>query len=410
MFNSLKSTNILRIVSPDLIVVGHSGFTAINRNVYNKLAKCGWHVELVIPQFIPSFKNRGADPKRPEDPTIHWVKVRGSNQRFWFFEGMIDILKFRRPRAVLLEADPASRLAISLSIWANRENIPLLCYTNENTITPFWRSVFKADVPAAARTLRSLLMTRLTRGAVTRVFVLCDAAAASMAVLGFKDRTYKMPLGFDSEIFHPDPEARELIRARLGLRYPVIAYIGRMVPGKGVEFLIEALSGMLNLDWHLLIDDFNSSEQGDYADQIEKQLAANPAVAARTQRFHADHFEVAAYMNASDMLVAPSCLPEQYGRVLAEAMACGKVVVASDAGAYPELVGDCGVIFPKANTEALMNTLRDLLQNPSMRSHFESAAAARAIQELSMSTQIAILDRHVGNLLSSGCADTIEQS
>jgi glycosyltransferase involved in cell wall biosynthesis len=384
---------------PDLIVVGHAGFIAINRNVYVLLGNRGWRLELIIPQSIPCLQLLLADPKRAEDPPIHWVKVKGSNQRFWNFDGLTNILKARRPRAVFLEADPASMLAITLSRWTRRNRIPLLCYTNENTIAPLWGSLLRAQFPAAARTFRSLLMTSLTRSAVSRVFVLCNAAVESMKVLGFRNRIFKMPLGFDPAVFHPNPEARARIRTRHNLQSPVIAYVGRMIQGKGMEFLIEALGMLMDLDWHFLVDDFSSAESGDYADRIQKQIAANPRLAARTQRFHADHFEIAAYMNAADIIVAPSCLPEQYGRVLAEAMACGKVVVASDAGAYPELIGDCGIIVSQANSQALVAVLRRLLINPSLGRELGTRAAARALKALSLEVQVNIIDQHLKEAL-----------
>jgi glycosyltransferase involved in cell wall biosynthesis len=389
------------VVRPDLMVVGHSGFTAINRNVYVALAVLGWRLELVIPQYIPSQKSRQADPKRADDPPIHWVKVKGSNSRFWSFEGLQTVLKTRKPRAIYLEGDPASSLATTMARWARRNNVPLICYTIENMITPLFRSVFCADFRAATRTFRSLLMTGLTRSATARVFVLSDASVESMKVLGFSGRIFKMPLGYDPEIFRPNREAREKIRARHNLRAPVVAYIGRMIPGKGVEFLIEALEKLMDLEWHFLMDDFTSSVPGDYADRIQGQIAANPRLAARTQKFHADHYEVAAYMNAVDIVVAPSCLPEQYGRVLAEAMACGKIVIATNAGAYPELVRDYGIIVKQKDSEALAAALRPFLLDQSLGGILGAKASAMALRDLSIDAQVKIIDRHLNDILGS---------
>ena len=399
---TLVTSDPSRVDAPDLLVVGHSGFIAINRNIYVRLKTRGWRVELVIPQHIPSLHPRPADPKRAEDPPIHWIEIKGSNQRFWQFDGLANILRIRRPRAIFLEADPASALAITLSKWARQNKTPLLCSTNENTIAPLIESILRARFLAAARTFRSLLMTSLTRNAIVQVFVLCNAAADSMKVLGFGDKVLKMPLGFDPAVFHPDKCARERIRSRYNLRFPVISYFGRVVPGKGLELLIEALGKMMDLDWHFLIDDFPSNEGRDYAGKVQTKIANNPALVARTQKFHADHYEIAAYMNAADIIVAPSCLPEQYGRVLAEAMACGKTVVASDAGAYPELIGDCGIIIPQANVEALTTTLRRIVLDVSLREDLGKRSSRRAVQFLSMDVQMDIIEQRLKELLPTG--------
>jgi glycosyltransferase involved in cell wall biosynthesis len=386
-------------VRPDFLVVGHAGFTAINRNVYVCLARQGWSVEMAIPRFVPGF-DRAADPQRPEDPPIHWVKIGGiTNQRFWNFNGVTDVLERRHPRAIFLEADPASRLAIRVSKWARRNGVPLLCYTNENNLISLGRSLFHARLPAAVRTLRSMLLARFSRPGIAHVFVVCNAAANSMKILGFKDRISKMPLGIDPSVFHVDAEARQRIRTQKNLHAPVITYIGRISEGKGIEYLIEALGMLVNLEWHFLIDDFSSAERGDYADRIQKMIGTNPSLAARLQRFHADHYEIADYINAADIIVAPSCLPEQYGRILAEAMACGKLVVASDAGAYSEIVGDCGIIVPMADTSALATALRRALENPSLAAELGRKAATRAHDELTIDVQAGIIARELQETL-----------
>jgi glycosyltransferase involved in cell wall biosynthesis len=385
---------------PDILVVGHSCFTSVNRNIYIRLAERGWRVELVVPQYLPMWHQSPADPRRAQDPPIHWIKVSGSHQRFWRFKGLRAVLERRLPRAVYLEGDPATFLAISVARWARRHQVPLLCYTNENSLLPVGETVRRIRVPTALRTLRSLFLVRFTRDVVAHTLVLSNASLQSMTVLGFGDRASKMPLGFDDAIFHPDAEARKRIRAKHKLQKPVVAYVGRFGPGKGVEFLVEALEQVLDIEWDFLLDDFR--KVGDYASRIYERIAANPRLAARTQRFHADHYEIADYMNAFDVVVAPSCLREQYGRVLAEAMACGKVVIAADSGAYPEIVGDCGIIVPKGDAKALAQALRRVLTAPSIRSELGSKAAIRAAQELSIDVQLRIIHQRLEDSLS-GC-------
>src|SRR4051812_47190533 len=102
---------------PDLIVVGHAGFASINRNVYVELNARGLRTELVLPRHLPGLDG-AADPERKQDPPIHWVHIKGTNQRFWDFDLLLEILDSRRPRTLLLEGDPASRLAIKMARWA----------------------------------------------------------------------------------------------------------------------------------------------------------------------------------------------------------------------------------------------------------------------------------------------------
>ena len=81
--------------------------------------------------------------------------------------------------------------------------------------------------------------------------------------------------------------------------------------------------------------------------------------------FDATHREIPDYMKAADIVVLPSISTptwrEQYGRVIPEAMACGKIVVGSSSGAIPEVIGDSGFVFPEGNVRALAALLRSLL-------------------------------------------------
>ncbi|MBT8365263.1 MAG: glycosyltransferase, partial [Deltaproteobacteria bacterium] len=66
-----------------------------------------------------------------------------------------------------------------------------------------------------------------------------------------------------------------------------------------------------------------------------------------------------------DMLVLPS-LNEGMGRVLVEAMAAGKPVVASNTGGIPDLVkhGHNGLLVPPGNERALAASIGQLIDNP----------------------------------------------
>jgi glycosyltransferase involved in cell wall biosynthesis len=106
-----------------------------------------------------------------------------------------------------------------------------------------------------------------------------------------------------------------------------------------------------------------------------------------------------AVMNAADIVAAPSIWKEQYGRVVPEAMACGRALVVSDIGAMPELLGDCGVKIPCGNVEALSVALRRLLQDETERMRIGRRAALRARDELGIGTQADIVERTLAEFL-----------
>ena len=78
------------------------------------------------------------------------------------------------------------------------------------------------------------------------------------------------------------------------------------------------------------------------------------------------------------LVVVPS-LYEGFGLPAVEAMACGTPVVASAAGALPEVmaVGDAGTLVPPADAEALAKAIAELLAAPEARARLSARARPR---------------------------------
>jgi glycosyltransferase involved in cell wall biosynthesis len=210
----------------------------------------------------------------------------------------------------------------------------------------------------------------------------------------------KIPLGFDPAVFYPDETARASIRRKLGLHFPVIAYFGRLVPEKGVHLIVEALKNLRSFNWHFMLDKFDL-----YANPYNKQidiLIKEAGIEDRVVYIDADHFEIAAYMNAADVVVIPSVSTpswkEQYGRVAPEAMACGKLVIAAKSGALPELVGDAGMLFDEGDVVQLTSLLEKFLKEPEGFHHFSQKATERANGLLSIPMQAAAYERRISEL------------
>ena len=78
---------------------------------------------------------------------------------------------------------------------------------------------------------------------------------------------------------------------------------------------------------------------------------------------------VSGFMRDSvDIVVHTSIKPEPFGLVLAEAMAAGRPIVASDSGACPEIVehGKSGLLFEPGDPSSLAKQLNRLLSSPEL--------------------------------------------
>ena len=95
--------------------------------------------------------------------------------------------------------------------------------------------------------------------------------------------------------------------------------------------------------------------------------------------------QLANYYQQSDVFVFPSVCHEAFGMPLAEAMVAGLPVVASDGGAFPELVEDekTGLIVKRSDADALAEAIIKLLSDSSLRDSMGKLGCETAIKRFS---------------------------
>jgi glycosyltransferase involved in cell wall biosynthesis len=190
-------------------------------------------------------------------------------------------------------------------------------------------------------------------------------AGSTTAAEVWRRKGYAGPLavipqfGVDPDIFlpaeHDAPPAH----------IPHIAYAGRLVPEKGVDLLLEVLSG-LDGPWRATI-------QGNGPEEARlRALAEHYDLTARvTFCPPVPSVDMPAFYQTLDVFVLPSRTQEnwteQFGRVLVEAMACGVAVVGSAAGEIAHVIGDAGIVFPENDVAALRAALARLIHDPDLR-------------------------------------------
>ena len=89
--------------------------------------------------------------------------------------------------------------------------------------------------------------------------------------------------------------------------------------------------------------------------------------------------ELLGLYGAATGLVLPS-LAEGFGLPALEALACGTPVVASDAGALPEVIGDTGLFFDPCDASSLDAALRRILSDADLRGDLARRGPVRAAQ------------------------------
>lgn len=189
-----------------------------------------------------------------------------------------------------------------------------------------------------------------------------------------------VPNGADAQVFMPRDHAEA--RRRLGIppEGPVISYVGKLVPRKGVDTLVEAM-GILaarSAGAPRLV----MAGIGGMREPLE-QRAAELGVADRiTWLGKVPHDDVGWVMSAGDVFVLPS-LSEGLPTVVCEAMACGLPVVATAVDGTPEIVDDpaTGLLVQPHDAGGLAAALARVLDHPDMARAMAAEALRRSEAE-----------------------------
>jgi glycosyltransferase involved in cell wall biosynthesis len=176
------------------------------------------------------------------------------------------------------------------------------------------------------------------------------------------------PQGVDTAVFHAlEPHSPQGIFT--------IGFVGRFVPEKGIDVLLDAVRQLGQPARVRLIG--NGPQRG----QLEELAGSAGVGVSFVAPVPPDRLP--ALYRQLDVLVLPSrttpLWKEQFGRVLVEAMACGLPVVGSDSGAIPEVIGDAGLTFPEGDAVALADTLRRLIASPELRAELSRRGGERVL-------------------------------
>ncbi len=216
--------------------------------------------------------------------------------------------------------------------------------------------------------------------------LLCDSVSvASMRLreecvhLGVNPRRIVMaPVGADLELFHPAVSGIR-IREEYGLSGPMVSYLGQLHGGQYAEQFIRAAKIVLN---HLPRVTFMVIGGGYRLEELKKlardlnvsgQLIFTGAVA---------HRKAPLYLAAADVAVA--CFEDnditrcKSPLKIAEYLASGKPIVASDVGEVKRMLGGAGVIAPAGDPEALAQGIIKILNDEPLRKRLALKARQRA--------------------------------
>jgi glycosyltransferase involved in cell wall biosynthesis len=172
--------------------------------------------------------------------------------------------------------------------------------------------------------------------------------------------------GVDINRFSKEYSADEInvIKRSLGLNAgPVVGTIGRLSPVKGQKFLIQAMDGVLRKRPNVQALIIGDGPEEDALKKLARDLGIESKV-----RFLTSSLDTHKALSAMDVFVFPS-VKEGLGIALLEAMAAGKVCVASDIGGIGNIIKTRynGILTSVGDVRALSESILELLDDASLR-------------------------------------------
>ncbi|NDW07281.1 glycosyltransferase family 4 protein [Jiella pacifica] len=232
--------------------------------------------------------------------------------------------------------------------------------------------------------------TAWTRFLISRMDAVVATSERSRAYLTVPARVVMH--GIDCERFRPDgPMPSGPLAERLA-GHRIVGCSGRIRHQKGTDLFVEAMISLLpdHAGWSAVITGRATSDNESFAADLKRRI--DGAGLAERIIFAGEVDDIAAWFRRFDLYVAPP-RNEGFGLTPLEAMASATPVVASDAGAFPELIveGVTGRVVPAGDAGALGSAIAPYLSGDAMR----EAAGTAGLQHVRRNFP---LKREVGQL------------
>ncbi len=282
-----------------------------------------------------------------------------------------------------LEAKARYGTPVSVMVW---DNVPFNMETNRRRIAIKRRAVAEADrfIVYTERSRRTLLLEGVPDSRIAHVDPGVDTTRFEP---GIGDRA---ALGLDPDAF-------------------TIAFVGWLVPRKGIDYLLLALRELVNdpgfasTKIQLLI-----VGSGAGMDRVEGLV---DRLGIREHCVFAGSLPYSAMPNvyrSADVFALPSVASdqwqEQFGMSLIEAMACGKPVVASRSGAIDEVANGSAALCQPNDFFTLFEALKPLVLSPERREDLGARGRKRVLERFDLAKHASQLSDVYGSLAGAAHA------
>ena len=350
----------------------HSGYTFRTKAILQQQRKLGWETA-----HVTSIKHIADYQEEETIDRLHFYRTRPSGSPF----SKITVLSqwdviatlakrldqvIQREKPDILHAHSPALNGLAALRAGKKHKIPVVYECRA-----FWEDAAVDHGTSSEGGLRY----RLTKALETHVFrqadavtTICEGLKQDILTRGVPaEKITVIPNAVDIETFSMNGERDEALSKSLGLNgKQILGFIGSYYAYEGLILLLHALPKIIagNPDIHLLL--VGGGPQEEELKSLTDQLELNDIV---TFTGRVPHNQVSKYYNLVDIFVYPRLHMRLTDLVTPlkplEAMAQGKLVLASDVGGHKELIrdGENGRLFSADSADSLAETALNLIHN-----------------------------------------------
>jgi PEP-CTERM/exosortase A-associated glycosyltransferase len=348
----------------------HSGYTFRTLAILREQRKLGWETF-----HVTSPKHTATQVLEEDVDGLHFYRTPAV-QDVTRLPGMVEVALMRQLERRLAEVAEAVKPnllhahspllnAIPALRVSKRMGIPLVY-----EVRAFWEDAAVDHGTTTEGSLRYRLTHRLETHVLRKarhVFTICEGLRSDIATRGVSaEKITVIPNGVDIESFEPGGEPDEALKARLGLTgATVVGFIGSFYAYEGLDLLLDALPALLQRRPEVRVLLVGGGPQ-DAALNVQAQALGLADKVVFTGRV--PHAEVQRYYDLVDVLAYPRHSMRLTELVTPlkplEAMAQGRLLVASDVGGHRELIrhAETGWLFKAGSASALAQAIDQLLE------------------------------------------------
>lgn len=361
----------------------HSGYTFRTLSILREQRRLGWETfHLTSPKQIGCtaaeeeidgwrfYRTRDRSQGGVRIPALKPLVVMRDLE-----ERLLEVAKQVRPNVLhahspVLNALPALRVGARLGIPVVYE------------VRAFWEDAAVDHGSTTEGSLRYWLTRTLETRALRRaahVFAICEGLRGDIVARGIPaTKVTVIPNAVDIETFETGTKPDEALRSRLGLNNcTVFGFLGSFYAYEGLDLLLNALPRLVKRAPHVRLLLVGGGPQ-DMALRAQAQRLGITDRVVFTGRV--PHQQVQQYYDLIDVLAYPRHSMRLTELVTPlkplEAMAQGRLIVASDVGGHRELVrhGETGLLFRSGDVESLTEALLRVLFDAPLRARMRDAA------------------------------------